>query len=90
LQESQDFIQQMADACPGILYIFDLNTQRTIYINRQINQVLGYTQNIVEQMGAEFTKQLMHPEDRLRLVSHLEQFHSSHPGEVLNFDWNAY
>jgi PAS domain S-box-containing protein len=87
LQESQDLIQQIANTTPGILYVYDLSKQRNIYINNQVTQVLGYSQKCVERMGAEFTKQLMHPEDYLRLAAHIEQFNCAREGEVFSFEY---
>jgi PAS domain S-box-containing protein len=42
IREQEYFIQQIADASPTILYLFDVPSQRIAYINREVFFVLGY------------------------------------------------
>ena len=42
IKEQEHFIQQIADASPTILYLFDVPTQSIAYINREAFFVLGY------------------------------------------------
>ncbi|MGQ9873327.1 response regulator, partial [Leptodesmis sp.] len=58
LQESQRFIQKIADTTPGIVYVYDLTEQGCVYINRGITDVLGYTADQISEMGATILKQL--------------------------------
>ena len=43
LQESQDFLQKVTDTSPNIIYIYDLQQQCNIYVNREIATILGYS-----------------------------------------------
>lgn len=63
LQASQHFIQKIADASPNLLYLYDLEERRNIYVNREITQMLGYTPEEVQAMGKELFPILMHPDD---------------------------
>ncbi|MDJ1180141.1 PAS domain S-box protein [Roseofilum sp. BLCC_M91] len=71
LQESERFIQRIADASPNILYIYDLEKQKNIYANKNIALVLGYSPREIKGMGNTLFEKLMHPEDRPRVY----QFH---------------
>src|SRR5678810_1359294 len=42
IKEQEHFIQQIADASPTILYLYDVEKQSVVYINREIFFVLGY------------------------------------------------
>ncbi|NJN75418.1 MAG: PAS domain S-box protein, partial [Synechococcaceae cyanobacterium RL_1_2] len=43
LKESQHFIQSITDASPNLLSIYDLESDRHIYVNRGVTKILGYT-----------------------------------------------
>ncbi|MBD2463204.1 PAS domain-containing protein [Oscillatoria sp. FACHB-1407] len=87
LKESQRFIKQVADATPGILYIYDLIEQHNVYINRQIGEVLGYTPDAVRAMGNTLFLTLMHPEDLASLPAHIERFDRAQDGEVIEREY---
>ena len=87
LQESQQFIQQIANSIPGIVYLHDLIEQRNIHVNSQINKLLGYSAEQVRSMGVEFTPRVMHPDDFARLPAHFERFKSAGDGEIISFEY---
>lgn len=74
IRENQRFIQGIAEASPSILYLYDLAAGRSIYTNREIAAVLGYTQEEILQTGAGLVRMLVHPEDLPRVLDHLERF----------------
>jgi PAS domain S-box-containing protein len=63
IKEQEHFIQQIADASPTILYLFDVPTQSMAYINREAFFVLGYLPDEILEEGANITEFLYHPED---------------------------
>ncbi|WP_414580836.1 PAS domain S-box protein [Scytonema sp. PCC 10023] len=87
LHQSQRFIQQVADATPGVLYIYDLIEQRNVYVNRQIGELLGYTPEQIQAMGSELFPHLMHPDDFATLPNHLERFEHAHDGEIIEREY---
>jgi PAS domain S-box-containing protein len=63
IREQEHFIQQIADASPTILYLYDVEKQSIVYINREIFFVLGYLPDEVISWNEEVTERLYHPED---------------------------
>lgn len=63
IEEQEFFIQQIAEASPTILYIFDIPSNSIEYVNREIYFILGYTTDEVKEMGGEVTKILYHSEE---------------------------
>lgn len=63
IQEQEYFIQQIADASPTVLYLFDVPTQSVAYINREAFFVLGYLPEEIVEQGSNITAQLYHPDD---------------------------
>ena len=63
IKEQEYFIQQLADASPTILYLFDVQQQKIVYINREIFFVLGYLPDQIINWEDAVTEKIYHPED---------------------------
>ena len=63
IKEQEHFIQQIADASPTILYLYDVQKQAIVYINREIFFVLGYLPDEIIGWGNTITEKLYHPDD---------------------------
>ncbi|MGV3527459.1 MAG: PAS domain-containing sensor histidine kinase [Flavisolibacter sp.] len=63
IREQEHFIQQIADASPTILYLFDVEQQKVVYINREIFFVLGHTPDEILDTAELVTEKFYHPED---------------------------
>ena len=87
LQESQRLRQQIAETVPGILFVYDLLEQRNIYANRQITDLLGYTPEQVEAMGADVVSMLSHPDDLARIFAYFEEFRWVPEGAVRGLEY---
>ncbi|HLO47032.1 MAG TPA: PAS domain S-box protein [Kamptonema sp.] len=88
LQESQRFIQKIADSSPNILYLYDLQAQRNLYVNHEITSILGYKPEVIQAMGTNFTRNLMHPDDlRLVLPAYSKQISMAQDGEIVETEY---
>ncbi|KAF3887712.1 MULTISPECIES: hybrid sensor histidine kinase/response regulator [Nostocales] len=87
LRESQKLLQEITNTTPGILYIQDIVEQNNIYINRQTTEVLGYTPQQLQAMGARVLEELMHPEDLLRVSKHFQDFDLVEDGKIVEFEY---
>jgi len=63
IKEQEHFIQQIADASPTILYLYDVEKQGIVYINREIFFVLGYLPDEIIGWENTLTEKLYHPDD---------------------------
>ncbi|MBE9205276.1 PAS domain-containing protein [Nostoc sp. LEGE 06077] len=80
-------IEKIADIVPGVMYIYDLVEQQNFYVNAKITQLWGYTPTEIQAMGNELFSNLMHPEDLLRLPSHVEQFQSADDHDTFTVEY---
>jgi len=87
LRESQHFIQTIADATPCLIYIYDLIEKRNIYINRQVDLLLGYTVEEIQQMGSQLFPNLMYPEDLWQVSAHQEKFTTAQDGDIFEREY---
>ncbi len=87
LRSSQHFIQQIADAAPYLLYIYDLTEQRNVYVNGQASKLLGYNPEAILQMETALFSSLVYPEDLERVSAHLQKFPLAEDGHILELDY---
>jgi two-component system NarL family sensor kinase len=72
LKESQRFIQQISNASPGIIAVYDLNLKRNIYVNREINVVLGYSEEEKSEITYHVYEKIVHPDDQQMFFNFLK------------------
>jgi diguanylate cyclase (GGDEF)-like protein/PAS domain S-box-containing protein len=87
LLEKQRLIEQIAEASPNVLYIYDLSIQSNIYSNRQVSAVLGYTSQEIQEMGSQFFPSLMHPDDFVQLPERMNRFIAAKGSDVIETEY---
>ena len=87
LRSSQKFVQQIADTCPSLLYIYDLVEQKNIYTNHSVSDILGYTESEIQTMRENLLKNLMHPDDFARLPRYYKQIKIGLDSDIFEFEY---
>ncbi|WP_445635086.1 histidine kinase [Nostoc sp. DSM 114161] len=87
LRSSQQFIERIAETTPGILYVYDLVKQQSVYVNSQVSKLLGYTPEQIQQMGTQFLPTLMHPEDLARFASVFQELGSTEDNNIVENEY---
>ncbi|MEO6746090.1 MAG: PAS domain S-box protein [Caldimonas sp.] len=87
LATSEKFRDRLAALTPGVVYVFDLERQCSVYINRSVALALGYGPEEVNAMGADVLPILMHPDDRLRFPEHLERVRRTPDDATTDFEF---
>jgi PAS domain S-box-containing protein len=67
LAEQEHFIQQVADASPTVLYLYDVEEDSFVYVNKEIYFVLEYTVDETLEMKGDVMAKLYHPADMKQL-----------------------
>ena len=86
LREKEHFLQRITEVMPGVLQVFDLKEMRSVFINRSLAQLLGFSPDEVNAMGAHAARLLMHPDDLPGFEQHLERVLTLADGEVADFE----
>lgn len=87
LQESTSIMEKVADLTPNILYIYDLEQQRTVYSNRFIGEVLGYSEAEIEARNLQLFGESLHPNDRQLITKHHQNCLSLLPDDYLEVEY---
>jgi diguanylate cyclase (GGDEF)-like protein/PAS domain S-box-containing protein len=89
LYEREQFIQQVANTTPGIIYVYDVIQRQNIYSNHRITDLLGYSVEEVQTMGAAFMTTLLHPDDRESYINHLATQAQVWDNDLLTIEYRA-
>ncbi|MBD3663771.1 sensor histidine kinase [Sulfitobacter aestuariivivens] len=87
--DQNKFLRQMINLTPGILYIFNHQSQSNEYANRSIAELLGYSQNTIREMGDALLGQVIHPDDVVPLSDHFTGLGKLPDGETSSFEYRA-
>ena len=88
LQKSRGFIERIAATTPGILYVYDLVEQRTIFTNREASVVLGYKPEDFREIDAKGSG-FFHPDDQAAVGAHRETLRHAPDGDVRRIEFRA-
>jgi PAS domain S-box-containing protein len=72
IEEESHFNAQLINTSPGIIFIYDIEKQKDIYINGNVEEVMGYSKEEVLKMGNNFISSLTHPDDLAILIKGIE------------------
>lgn len=87
LQESQNFIERVANHSPQILYILDPVAWKNIYVNYQSLEILGYFPEEFQKGGSEFMRGILHPDDLVTLSTNQDFWQIAQDGQVLTTEY---
>ena len=87
LRESEAFARAVADAAPGILYVYDVQARRNVWGNREMTTLLGYTPEQVGAMQGRLLETLLHPDDFVRYDAHHARLLALSDQETAEFEY---
>ncbi|GAK54951.1 multi-sensor signal transduction histidine kinase [Candidatus Vecturithrix granuli] len=87
LRKRDHFIAQILDHAPFLVYIYDLEEQRNIYVNARSFSMLGYSPEEVTDFQANLFPTLIHPDDLPRVSAHGIHIQAAHDDEVLEIEY---
>ncbi|WP_254564519.1 PAS domain S-box protein [Oscillatoria sp. HE19RPO] len=87
LSTSQHFLQKVADAIPHILYLRDLSTNTSLYLNQQSLCMLGYSPAELGDANPEWSLKRYHPEDRALFSQGTARFLCLQDSDVLSTEY---
>lgn len=85
--EQEYFIKHIADASPTILYLFEVRSGSVLYINKEVDSVLGYVPEEIIALGNRAIPELYHPSDALKMKDRLREYNDpEHPRSLFQFE----
>jgi two-component system sensor histidine kinase/response regulator len=87
LRESQCLAESIAENSTSQIYIFDLETRRNIYANRNAAEPLGYSRAQILELGEDFLLKIIHPEDLARVAQSHAELTAAADGFVFDYEF---
>jgi PAS domain S-box-containing protein len=82
LDESQHLIEKITTSTPQVLYVRDLKTLKYIYINKKVEDYLGYRAEDILDGKIDTKGKLIHPEDLIDVEKYADKFLHAGDGEI--------
>ncbi len=89
LQKNRNYMEQVADAVPMVLYVYHIKEKRNIYINRQVHHMLGYSREEIGEMGGDMFSILIHPDDTGDIEDHLARMRKASDDDLLEAEYRV-
>lgn len=89
LRENTIFIEQIMDATPDFIMLFNLQTNKVDFVNR--SAYLGNETRIHETLDLDYAKILerAHPQDRRPLNRYIDRFRTAADGEIYSLEYRV-
>jgi PAS domain S-box-containing protein len=86
---NQRFIERIANTVPDVIHVYDLQEQRSVYSNREVMQMLGYTSEALQAMGSSLVDTLVHPDDLAKPKEDIHRLLEAKDGDIIEsvFRW---
>jgi PAS domain S-box-containing protein len=81
------FNAQLINTSPGIIFIFDVEKQKDIYINGNVNNIMGYLPEEIMAMGEKMLALLTHPDDVPILIEAFEKISQDTAGKTYQVEY---
>lgn len=88
-EHTSELIQNIMHTIPSIVYIYDLDQDKSIYLNNRIKSLLGYTQEDLDAMNGHFFMSIVHEEDKPRLLQHASGMLTAADGELREISYSV-
>ncbi|MBD2567700.1 PAS domain S-box protein [Anabaena lutea] len=89
LRESQHFIEKITELTPNLLYIYDHIEQRNVYMNLSVAEILGYSAEAVQEMGANLFPIICHPDDLNRVYEAIQKCYVLPDNEFIEIEYRV-
>ncbi len=86
-QKQEEIIRQVAESASVLIYVYDLEESRNIYVNPEIKSLLGYSPQEVQAMGKELFTELSHPDDLPRIQRFLQKMLQAKENAFLEIEY---
>lgn len=88
-EERQHLLQKILDTEPGVVYIYDLDERRNVYINRHWLSTFGYTAEETQAMGDELFNMIIYPDDLPLIAEHHANWRQASEGEIRTLEYRV-
>jgi len=86
-QKQEEIIKQVAESASVLIYVYDLEENCNIYVNPEIESLLGYSPQEVQAMGKQLFIELAHPDDLPHIQTSLQNMLQAKENELFEIEY---
>jgi len=87
LYYQKQFNIKILNAFPNVLYVYDLQERKHLFLNRNASRILGIPEAEKEMPGADLLSRIIHPDDLPKGRAHLQKMASAAPDSVHEMEY---
>jgi PAS domain S-box-containing protein len=87
VNEDTHFTTELINTSPGIIFIFDVEKNKEVYVNGNVQDVMGYTSDEVLNMESNLISMLIHHDDINTLQKHFEEILQDKEGKAYQAEY---
>jgi PAS domain S-box-containing protein len=87
LQEREHFVEKILAAAPILIYIYDVQQQRTTYIAGRILKDMGYSPGELLALGSRVLTTIIHEDDQSRIAEHFQRMMTAKDDQILEISY---
>jgi PAS domain S-box-containing protein len=85
--EAKHFAESIAEQSTSLIYIFDIEKNENVYVNRNVAEFLGYSSAELAGMGENILPTIIHPEDLPRIGQQHARFAEVMDNRILDIEY---
>lgn len=85
---AQGFLERILTSTPNIVYIFDLNLERFVYVNQMVVAALGYAPEAMLRHD-DWIRSAIHWRDRQALRNHIANCRALKEGDIVEIEYRT-
>ncbi len=88
-RESVHFIRRLMHLAPDIVYVYDFRTQKLLYVNQRLTDLLGYTEADLPGLGHSLVNLVIEPEPAQLGAYITRRFAEATDGETIEYEFTV-
>jgi PAS domain S-box-containing protein len=89
MRESVHFIRRLMQLAPDIVHVYDFRTQKLLYVNRRLTDVLGYTEDDLPALNHSLVSLVIEPDPRQLGAFITQRLTEVTDGEVVEYEFTV-
>jgi PAS domain S-box-containing protein len=87
LAHESHFNARLISTSPGLIFIYDIEKQKDIYVNGNVKDIMGYTSEEVINLGENLLPFFTHPDDMPHLVDAIQTIIADREGKTHQLEY---
>jgi len=85
--EQEAFIKAVSDTTPALMYVYDFEKKKNIYINKNVSNLLGYTLEELNELEKHYFHDLIHSADSKKLFEHNKKIRNAKKEDTYEIEY---